>query len=295
DRLSGSVDYFYKKTTDVLFEQNIIQPAPGGKIWINLPGYILNKGFEIMLSANIIRKQDINWNIGGNASFIQNTVSGLAGYYETGELRGQGFSDVRGQRVVSGQPLNVWYLRRFEGIDKATGQSIYADNGNTLYYSGSPNPKTLLGLSSDFTYKKLTATINMNGSFGHYLFNNTAASVLGIGNLGTTRNIAKGLIGGAIKEDISNAPAPSTRNLEKGNYIKMANASISYFIGNIGNSIKNLNISLTGQNLFVITKYTGFDPEVNTDAGFGGIPSLGVEYIPYPSARTFLLGLNFSL
>jgi iron complex outermembrane receptor protein len=294
DRLSGSVDYFYKKTTDVLFEQNIVQPAPGGKIWINLPGYILNKGFEIMLSANIIRKQDISWNIGGNASFLENSVSGLAGYYETGELRGQGFSDVRGQRVVSGQPLNVWYLRRFEGIDKATGQSIYADNGNTLYYSGSPNPKTLLGLSSDFTYKKLTATINMNGSFGHYLFNNTAASVLGIGNLGT-RNIAKGIIGGPVKEDISNAPAPSTRNLEKGNYIKMANASISYFIGNIGNSIKNLNISLTGQNLFVITKYTGFDPEVNTDAGFGGIPSLGVEYIPYPSARTFLLGLNFSL
>jgi iron complex outermembrane receptor protein len=294
DRLFGAVDYFYKKTTDVLFEQNIVQPAPGGKIWINLPGYVLNKGVEIMLTAGLVRNQNINWNLNANASFLQNTVQGLLGFYETGDLRGQGFSDVRGQRLVSGQPLNVWYLRRFEGLDKSTGQSIYADGGNTLFYSGSPNPKMLLGLSSDVSYKKFSLTVNMNGTFGHYLFNNTAASVLGIGNLGT-RNIAKSLLGTGVKEAISNAPAPSTRNLEKGNYIKMANASLSYRIGNVGRSIKNLNVSLTGQNLFVITNYTGFDPEVNTDAGFGGIPSLGVEYIPYPSARSILLGLSFSL
>ncbi len=293
-RISGSVDYFYKKTTDVLFEQNIVQPAPGGRIWINLPGFVLNKGVEVMLSGRLMRTKDINWGITGNVSFLQNTVDGLAGFYETGELRGQGFSNVRGQRLVNDQPLNVWYLRRFEGLDKATGQSVYADGGNTLYYSGSPNPKTLLGLSSDFSYKNLMATINMNGNFGHYLFNNTAASVLGIGNLGT-RNIAKNLINQPIKEAISNAPAPSTRNLEKGNYVKMANATLSYRVGNIGKNIRNMNISLTGQNLFVITKYSGFDPEVNTDAGFGGIPSLGVEYIPYPSARTILLGVNFSL
>ncbi|HEV8083759.1 MAG TPA: SusC/RagA family TonB-linked outer membrane protein [Chitinophagaceae bacterium] len=294
NRLSGAIDYFYKKTTDVLFEQNIVQPAPGGKIWINLPGNVVNKGVELMLTAGLIRKSDMNWNIGGNASFLQNSVNGLVGFYETGELRGQGFSDVRGQRVISGQPLNVWYLRRFEGLDKATGQSIYSDGGNTLYYSGSPNPKMLLGLSSDFSYKKFSAAVNMNGTFGHYVFNNTAASVLGIGNLGT-RNIAKSILGGSVQEAISNAPAPSTRNLEKGNYIKMANASIGYRIGNLGKDIKNVYISVTGQNLFVITKYTGFDPEVNTDAGFGGIPSLGVEYVPYPSARTFQIGVNFSL
>ena len=294
DRLSGSVDYFYKKTTDVLFEQNIIQPAPGGKIWINLDGYVLNKGLEVTLIANVLRKSDMNWNIGGNISFLKNSVDGLTGFYETGELRGQGFSNVRGQRLISGQPLNVWYLRRFEGLDKATGQSIYSDGGNTLYYSGSPNPKMLLGLSTDFTYKKFSAGVNMNGTFGHYLFNNTAASVLGIGNLGT-RNIAKDLVGGEVKEAISNAPAPSTRNLEKGNYIKMANFSLGYRVGNIGKNIRNMYISLTGQNLFVITNYTGFDPEVNTDAGVDGIPSLGVEYIPYPSARTIQLGVNFSL
>lgn len=294
DRLFGSVDYFHKKTTDVLFEQNIVQPAPGGKIWINLPGHVLNTGVEISLTGNIIRESDMNWNLGGNVSFLDNNVEGLAGFYETGQLRGQGFSDVRGQRLIAGQPLNVWYLRNFENLDKATGQSVYTDGGNTLYYSGSPNPNMLLGIFTDFSWKRLSATINMNGTFGHYLFNNTAASVLGIGNLGT-RNIAAGLIGGDVKEAISNAPAPSTRNLEKGNYLKMANASIGYRVGNIGKGIRNMYISLTGQNLFVITNYTGFDPEVNTDGGLDGIPSLGIEYIPYPSARTIQLGINFTL
>ncbi len=295
NRFSGSIDYFYKKTNDVLFEQTPAAPSPGGtKVWVNLDGNIINKGVEITLNGNLLNTQDMTWNLGGNVSFLQNNVSGLVGFYETGELRGQGFSDVRGQRMVSGQPLNVWYLRRFDGLDKNTGQSIYADGGNTLFYSGSPNPKTLVGIASDFSYKKFAASIGMNGTFGHYIFNNTAASVLGIGNLGT-RNIAKELIGGSVKEAISNAPAPSTRNLEKGNYIKMANATIGYRVGNIGKSVRNLYISLTGQNLFVITKYTGFDPEVNTDGGVDGIPSLGIEYIPYPSARSIQLGINFTL
>ena len=294
DKLTGSIDYFYKKTTDVLFEQTIAQPAPSGRIWVNLDGYVLNKGLEIMLNTVLMRSKDINWNLSANVSFLDNIVEGLSGFYETGALRGQGFSNVTAQRVVAGQPLNVWYLRQFEGLDKSTGQSVYTDAGNTLFYSDSPNPDMLLGLSTDFSYKRFTATINFNGTFGHYIFNNTAASVLGIGNLGT-RNIAKNLIGGEVKEALSNAPAPSTRNLEKGNYVKLTNASISYRVGNVGKSLRNMNISLTGQNLFVITNYTGFDPEVNTDGGVGGIPSLGIEYIPYPSARFISLGINFSL
>ncbi len=294
EKLSGSIDYFYKKTTDVLFEQTIAQPAPSGRIWVNLDGYVLNKGVEIMLNGVLMRGKDINWNLGANVSFLDNIVEGLTGFYETGALRGQGFSNVTSQRVIAGQPLNVWYLRQFEGIDKSTGQSVYTDAGNSLFYSDSPNPDVLLGVSTDFSYKKLTATINLNGTFGHYIFNNTAASVLGIGNLGT-RNIAADLIGNEVKEALSNAPAPSTRNLENGNYLKLTNATISYRVGNVGKNLRNLNISLTGQNLFVITNYKGFDPEVNTDGGIGGIPSLGIEYIPYPSARTISLGISFSL
>lgn len=296
-RIYGSVDYFYKKTTDVLFERTLAQPAPSGKIWVNLDGYVLNKGWEISLTGALMRRDNINWNLTANASFLQNTVKGLSGFYQTGALRGQGFSDVYGQRVVNDQPLNVWYLGVFEGIDKATGQSIYKEGDPSAfkYYVGSPNPKMLLGLSTDFSYNKFTATINMNGTFGHYLFNNTAATVLGIGNLGGGRNVAKSIFDTDSKEATSNAPAPSTRYLEKGNYLKMANATLNYRIGDVGNAFKNVNISLTGQNLFVITKYSGFDPEVSTDGSVDGIPSIGIDYIPYPSARTIILGVNFSL
>ncbi|MGZ5219140.1 MAG: SusC/RagA family TonB-linked outer membrane protein [Chitinophagaceae bacterium] len=294
NRISGSIDYFYKKTTDVLFQRNLARPSPGvGQVWINLPGNVLNKGVEISLNANIISKRDLTWNIGGNASFLQNNVEGLPGFYETGELRGQGFSNVRGQRMVSGQPLNVWYLEKWVGL-RPNGRDTTLNNGATKVYSGSPNPKTLIGLTTDLSYKKFSVTLNFNGTFGHYLYNNTAATVVGIGNLGT-RNIAKNLLGGKVEESRANAPTPSTRYLEKGNYLKMSNASIGYRVGDIGKNIRNLYISLTGQNLFVITKYNGFDPEVNTDGGFGGIPSLGIEYVPYPSARSIQLGINLSL
>jgi iron complex outermembrane receptor protein len=293
NRLTGIVDYFYKKTTDVLFERTLAQPAPTGKIWVNLDGFVENKGVELTLTGGIIRKNDFTWDITANATFLTNEVKDLVGFYETGELRGQGFSDVRGQRVVSDQPINVWYLLDWEGIDKGTGQSVY--NGTDKIYMGSPNPKTLLGISTDLVYKKWTATINMNGAMGHYIFNNTAATVLAIGNLNGGRNIAKKVIESDVKEATSNAPQPDDRHLEKANYLKLANATISYRVGNLGKAIKNMNISLTGQNLFVITNYTGFDPEVNTDGTFQGIPSLGIEYCPYPLARTILLGLTFSL
>jgi len=77
--------------------------------------------------------------------------------------------------------------------------------------------------------------------------------------------------------------------------MKLGNATISYRVGNVGKFVKGLNVYLSGSNLFVISNYTGFDPEVNIDKNIGGIPSLGVDYIGYPTARSVTIGLNFSL
>lgn len=287
-----------------MFEQTLAQPAPAGRIWVNLDGEIVNKGVEISLTGNIIRKNGWNWDLTGNATFLKNSVSGLVGYYETGALRGQGFSGVLGQRMVNGQPLNVWYLAEYAGIDPNTGMSMYRgldgsissnnDPSVNKFYAASPNPTTLLGISTNLSYKKFTFGANMNGAMGHYLFNNTAATSLGISNL-STRNIGTSFFNTSVKESTSNSASPSTRYLEKGNYLKLANLTLSYKVGDIGNTLKNFNISLTGQNLFILTKYTGFDPEVNTDGSTNGIPSLGIEYLPYPPAKTILLGINFSL
>ena len=82
--------------------------------------------------------------------------------------------------------------------------------------------------------------------------------------------------------------------MEKGNYLKAANTTLSYKFGGIGNEISGITLYVTAQNLFLITKYSGFDPEVNTDKQVNGIPSVGIDYIGYPSARTFLFGVNVS-
>lgn len=292
NRITGSVDWFNRKTTDPLFAATPVAPAPAsGVIWQNLPASIVNTGVELALNFNLIRTENVSWNLGGNIAFLQNEVKDLNGSYQTGALNGQGISGATSQLIVGDQPLNVYYLRKFEGFDKTTGQSIYADN-EKLFYSGSPNPTRVYGITTDLTWKKLFASANMNGAAGHYLYNNTANSVINVGNLGT-RNISAAIPG--TGENLSNAIAPSTRYLEKGDYLKLANATIGYRIGNLGNAFKNVTVTLTGQNLFVITKFTGFDPEVNVDKNVNGIPSAGIEYIPYPTARTILLGLTFGL
>jgi TonB-linked SusC/RagA family outer membrane protein len=296
NRLTGTADWFNRQTTDPIFQFDVTAPGPasGGRYWTNLPATIDNSGFEFALNYAIIRNANMTWNIGGNIAFLKNELRDLNGAYETGALSGQGISGATSQRLVSGQPLNVYYLRNYEGLDKATGQSVYTDGGNTLFYSGDPNPKQVYGFTTDFTWNKFFAVINANGASGHLLYNNTLNSVIPIGNLGT-RNIASSLLGGDVQENTSNAIAPSTRYLEKGDYFKLANATIGYRLGALGKTFNNVTVTLTGQNLFVITKFSGFDPEVNVDKSVQGIPSFGIEYIPYPSARTILFGLNFAL
>jgi iron complex outermembrane receptor protein len=297
DRLTGTVEYFIRRTEDALLDREIARPGPPGRTWINLPGNIENKGFEVSLNGALVRGSTFNWNLGANATFIQNKITGLGSQlYETGALRGQGISGATSQRIINDQPLNVYYLPRFIGISRTNGQSEYegGDPANNKFYVGSPNPKAVVGITTDVNYRKLSLTVNMNGAFGHFLYNNTANTVLPIGNLGT-RNIAKNLIGTGIQESTANPVAPSTRYLEKGDYMKLANATLAYRLGNLGRTFRNVTLTVTGQNLFVLTDYSGFDPEVNTNAAVGGIGSFGLEYTPYPSARTVLFGVNFSL
>ncbi len=296
NRLTGTVDWFNRETQDPLFDANAVFPGPAdGRVWTNIDGRILNSGFEFALNWAVIRTANMQWNIGGNIAFLKNEVRDLGNnkFYETGGLHGQGISGATVQRIVSNQPLNVYYTRKYEGLDRATGVGVYADN-EALFYLGSPNPEQVYGITTDFTWNKFFAIVNMNGAAGHYLYNNTFNSVLPIGNLGT-RNIASNLIGTGIQESTSNAIKPSSRYLEKGNYLKLANFTLGYRLGALGKVFSNVTATVTGQNLFVITKFQGFDPEVNVDKAVNGIPSLGIEYIPYPPARTILFGLNFSL
>ena len=296
NRLTGSVDYFNKTTTDLLFPQSPGDPAaPGVTItWVNLPAKIINKGVELALNGSIVEKENVSWSLGGNATFINNNVKDMISPIKTGALSGQGLSDVTVEVVRNGLPLFAMVTREFNGLDQ-NGFSTYTDEGYTYYYVGNPNPKVILGLSTNFRYKNVSLTANFNGALGRDLYNNTANSVLPISNLGTGKNVASGLLTSEIQESLANPIAASSRYIENGNYLKLANATINYSIGNLGKSIKGLNVFLNGQNLFVLTKFKGFDPEVNVEKGVNGVPSAGIEYISYPTARTFNFGLNFSL
>ncbi|WP_344853918.1 SusC/RagA family TonB-linked outer membrane protein [Pedobacter jeongneungensis] len=295
NKLTGSIDYFNKVTSDLLFPQSAFSPAaPNGVItWYNLDGEVQNKGLEISLNANIIDNDNLSWYVGGNVTFIKNTVKNLTGLIRTGSLSGQGLSGVNLEVIKNGLPLFAMVTREYNGLD-AEGFSTYTDDGFTKYYLGNPNPKAIMGLSTSLSYKKFTFTANLNGSFGQSIYNNTANSVLAISNLGN-RNIASALVNSGIQESLANPIAASSRYIEKGDYVKLANATINYNVGNIGKAIKSLNIYVNGQNLFVITNYTGFDPEVNVNKSINGVPSAGIDYTAYPTVRTFNFGVNFSL
>ena len=199
------------------------------------------------------------------------------------------------QIIQNGLPMDAFYTRKFLGLDKSTGFSVYQDDGNTFYYVGDPNPKTLLGISSTFRYKKFSLTANMNGSFGQDIYNNTLMSLLNVGGI-KGGNIALSVYQDPVKESFANpSQSPSSRYIEKGDYLKMNNLTISYNIGDMAKTFKGTNVYITAQNLFLITKYSGFDPEVNIDRNINGIPSFGIDYARYPSSRSFIFGINFSL
>ncbi|SRR5579871_1302069 len=296
-KISGTIDYFNKKTTNLLYPSPPIQPAPPQSTvrWINLDGEVINKGIEALININLVGKKDFSVDVSANATFIKNNVSGLPATIYTGALQGSGVSGDLVEVIKNGLPMNAIYTRTYEGINKSTGQSMYVDSGNTFHYAGDPNPKTLLGMSATFRYKKLSLIMNMFGAFGRKIFDNTSLNVINVGGINIGRNIGLDLFNNPIKESIANPVTPSSRYVENGNYIKMANLTISYNLGDIKNVCKAANIYLTGRNLFVITKYKGFDPEVNADRNNNGVPSLGIGYVEYPTARIINLGINFSL
>ena len=291
-RVTGFLDYFNKKTTDPIYLNTISEPTAGGTVYQNLNGYITNKGFEFALNAGIIEKKDFSWNIQTNFSFFKNNfvypVAGKLPLTFTGALHGQGSSGAYSEAIANNHPVDVFYLPQFQGF----GSNGIGKYSTAPIYAGDPNPSLYYGITTDVNYKKFSLIINTHGSTGNKIFNNTAMSVTNISNIIGGRNIAANLVNSG--EATANAITPSTRFLESGNYFKLGGATIRYSAGNIS-YFKNVTIYLTGTNLFVISKYTGFDPEVNVNKALNGVPSLGIDYIGFPSARTFSLGLNFSL
>jgi iron complex outermembrane receptor protein len=295
-RIYGSFDYYDKNTTDILFQSTAIQPAPASIYFINLPAHLTNKGFEFAVGASIIDKTDLGWDVNFN---IANNKNKLTDFYApgtktplsitTGQINGQGVSGTLSQIITNDQPANEFWLKPFNGFDANGNQQI----GANPVFSGDPNPHTIYGISSTLRYKKFTVTVNAGGAGGYLIYNNTATSVTNIAGIANGRNIDKASFDSP--EQKTSPVAASARFLEKGDYFKLRNASINYRFGNIGRFVKDLNAFVNGTNLFVSTKFTGFDPEVNVDKTNNNYPSRSIEYIPYPTPRIISFGFNLSL
>jgi iron complex outermembrane receptor protein len=295
-RLSGQFDYYNKDKTDILFQNIAIQPGPAATYWINLPGHLVNKGVEITLTGNIIAHKDFSWDLTANFAtntnlitqfYAPGTKTPLAIY--TGQINGQGVSGTLGQIITNNQPVDEFYLKTFGGFDQKGNQIVSANPT----FAGNPNPGQLFGISTTLRYKKLTLVINGGGASGFLIYNNTATSVSNIAGIANGRNIDMNAYKSA--EQPSSGVAASNRFLEKGDYFKLRNTSLTYSFGNIGNYIKNLNVYVAGSNLFVLTGFSGFDPEVNIDKSNNGYPSSSIEYIPYPTPKSVVVGVNFAL
>lgn len=290
-RLSGTVDYFNKSTDNLLFPFAAPQPDVATTRWSNIPADIRNTGVEFSLNYQILAGKKLDWDISVNTTFLKNNVSRLdVATIQTGNLYGQGLSGVFIQPITQGFPLYGFFLQDFLGYDSKGNTILSAEKT----YKGSPFPTNTWGLTNNFTYGAWNASIFINGQSGGYIYNNTATAVLNRGSLKQGNNVTYQTISSTTGQAYGDAPVASTFYLEKSDFIRVSNVSIGYNVALPANSFaKSLNLSLTGQNLLLISNYTGLDPEISNPAATrNGVPSLGIDYIAYPKARTFTIGVS---
>nr|WP_229364490.1 TonB-dependent receptor [Fibrella aestuarina] len=305
--LTGSVDYFRKVSGKILLEVIPADPIqPAATYWTNVPDMtITNQGVELDLNYRYVSQRGLRFDLGGNVTFIKNEVKNSPYTVITsGSASGAGLTSATVNGYVNGQPIGTFFLREYIGIDEK-GVSKYSDiDGDGIggtdkdrIAAGSALPTRQYNINASVGYKGFDLTANFNGVSGNKIYDNTANAYF------YKARLVKGLNGpaealGEPNESINNSAPVSTRFLKDGSFFRLNNLSLGYnldpkLIGMKG-WIQNIRLSATGQNLFVITKYNGYDPEVNTDRTVNGISSYGIDYLSYPKARSFIFGLNLT-
>jgi TonB-linked SusC/RagA family outer membrane protein len=291
-RLRATLDYYRKDTKDLLFLASYPQPAASANRWVNLPGIVRNTGFEVALDYQAIKRRGdgFAWDIAYNMTFMKNRVMDFGqNVVNTGEVSGQGLSGAYAQTIVNNYPLYTFKMPVFLRYDH-NGFAVYA-NGSQDALLGSALPTFTAGLTNNFSMGRWNASVFFNAVRGFYVYNNTANALFLMGSLKTAHNVTYDVYN-SIESPI-NPGSVSTRFLEKGDFIRLANASLSYtFLMKNPKVVKSLMVSLSGQNLALWTDYSGLDPEINVDKARDGVPSRGFDYTAYPRARTYTLGIN---
>ncbi len=293
--LSGTVDYFHKVSNNILLEvvpSDPIQPAT--TYWTNVEDMnITNKGLEIALDYQHRNTSGFSYGVGGNITFIDNIVEDSPfTILATGSASGSGLTGATINGLINGYPVGTFYMQKFLGIG-ADGLSLFEESDDAgRMVVGHALPDVTYNFYFNMEYKGFDFSANFNGVSGNMIYNNTAMNKFYKAKLANSLNTTDKAIEFS-NESIINSSSVSTRYLEDGSFLRLNNATLGYnFDTKSINWIENLRLSVTGQNLFVITSYSGFDPEVNQDRSVNGIQSFGIDLDGYPKARTFVFGIN---
>lgn len=296
NRISGSVDVYYKKTSDLL--NNIPQPAGtnfSAFIVANV-GDMENKGVEFNLNAQPIRRQGFTWDANFNVTFNKNTITNLTvvpkdvnypGFPSGGIAGGIGGQFVFINAVGFSKSTFNLYHQVYDDKGQPV-EGVFVDvnkdgiiNQNDLYKGKTANPKVYMGFSTNVTYKRFNAGFVMRASVGNYVYNNnysqtgTSNQILGSAVLynASTSYLQTNFVGNSQE-------LLSDYYIQNGSFLRMDNLNLGYNVGNVFQGAR-LRLNLNVQNVFVVTKYTGLDPEGS-----------GIDNNLYPRPRIVSFGVH---
>jgi TonB-dependent starch-binding outer membrane protein SusC len=298
NRISGSVDVYLKKTSNLLAEVNV---APGAnfanKIVTNV-GNMENRGVEFTINTIPVRSANVTWEFGFNYTYnttkitnlLKNPDPNFKGLDVSGI--GGGTGNTIGKFTVGYAPYSFFVYKQIYDKTNKPLEGLYEDinrdgqvNDDDRYLYKKPAADVLLGVNTQVTYKQFNLGLSGHGAFGNYLYNNYFS------NSGVLRSIKNPInfIGNAstnyLDTKFENNRYTSDYYIENASFFRLDNINLGYNVGRIFNNKASLRVSAAVQNVFIITKYRGLDPENAGDAGVDGNI--------YPRPRVFSLGLNF--
>ncbi len=328
NRISVTLDYYQKKTSDLLLQVSIPRSTGYQTTLINAGG-VENKGFELGLSTVNFDGKNFQWSTNANISFNKNKVTDLNGEYQrfVGDLSTSIFPGANpGSNVLRvGEPIGSFYGYTFQGIWQTPaeitasgiinttnlirpGDPRYADlnddkriNAADRSIIGKAQPDFIYGITNNFSFKGFNLNVFLQGVQGVNVLNlNRYEIESGLLNTNKLKSVVNRWTGPGTSNTIPKANSTLRRAtgvtsdvVEDASFLRVKTVSLSYkipVIKSMAKTVKSSSIYFTAQNLFTITDYTGFDPEVNS---FGASNlSLNTDYNAYPNVRTFIVGLK---
>lgn len=310
NRLVLTAEYYYSKTTDMLYEYDVpVPPFAYDKLLANI-GSMSNQGLELGFSVTPIDKKDMELNINMNLAFQQNKLLSLSGQYNgmtmtaadvtpIGAISGAGQNGGNNNIVyqIVGQPLGVFYLPHCTGlyidefgttkyqIEDLNGDGfIDFSDGGDRYIAGQATPKVTMGSNISFRYKDWYLSLQVNGAFGHKIYNGTALAFNCMSSF-PTYNVLKG----APEKNIVDQNI-SDYWLESGDYVNFECLTVGYNVPLRSRVIRSLRVSASINNLGTISAYSGLTPMINS---YVMNSTLGIDdKRTYPLYRTYSIGLS---